>query len=212
MIAIPPQKKPANSCWGAILQIVMGFVHGQAKYDGKQSAQRGQADYLENTPDSGEPVHGTGRNEPVPRQRIRTRHRQSGRNDAGNQAGIINYADADDFHGEKGSGQRSAEQCGKNSAHAAHDEDMLILFIQVKQAADLRADGASQLQGCALPPGGTAAEMGDDGADKNERGQGKWDSFLASDGIQNLVCAEIFRCFTKMIQSDNDQTAYGQQV
>ena len=135
-----------------------------------------------------------------------------GRNDAGNQAGIINYADADDFHGEKGSGQRSAEQCGKNSAHAAHDEDMLILFIQVKQAADLRADGASQLQGCALPPGGTAAEMGDDGADKNERGQGKWDSFLASDGIQNLVCAEIFRCFTKMIQSDNDQTAYGQQV
>ena len=60
-----------------------------------------------------------------------------GGNDAGHQAGVINHTNADNLHGEKGSGQGSSEQCGKNSAHTAHDEDMLVLFIQTEQPADL---------------------------------------------------------------------------
>ena len=54
--------------------------------------------------------------------------------------------------------------------------------------------------------------MGDNGADENKRGQGQRNFFLASDGIQNLVGAKVFRRFEKVIQADNHQTADRQQV
>ena len=70
----------------------------------------------------------------------------------GKERGVIHDTYADCFHGKYGCGQRRAENSGKGGAHAAHDDDMAVLFIQADQMAEPVSNAAADLDGS--PPHG----------------------------------------------------------
>ena len=59
--------------------------------------------------------------------------RNKGRDYAWNQCSVIHDADTYNFHGENSSSHRCAKQCGETGTHAAHDHNMLVLVVKMKQ-------------------------------------------------------------------------------
>ena len=103
-----------------------------------------------------------------------------------------------------------AAQRGKNGAHAAQCNEVHILFVQPKRPADLCADGAAELQRCALTSGGAAAKMGDDGADENERRKEDGYAIFAAHGVDHGVGAGVFQV-RQLVDSGDEQSAERQQ-
>ena len=95
-------------------------------------------------------------------------HAERGGNRVGDQrgdhtwheGGIVHDADTHHLHGEDGGCHRSAEQRGKRSAHTAHDHDVLVLLIKMKQTSQTVSNTAAELRGSTLTAGRTAGTGG----------------------------------------------------
>ena len=99
--------------------------------------------------------------------------------------------DTHHLHGEDGGCHRSAEQRGKRSAHTAHDHDVFVLLIKMKQTSQTVSNTAAELQGSTLTAGRTAEQVGDQRRDKNERRHAQRQFIAGMDGGEYKVCAGI---------------------
>ena len=67
------------------------------------------------------------------------------RNHARHEGSVIHDADAYNLHGENCRGERSTKQCGKSGAHATHNHDVLVLFIEAEQPSKSVSDTSAKL-------------------------------------------------------------------
>lgn len=93
------------------------------------------------------------------------------RAEAGHQSGIVQLAHADDLQGEDSCGQRRAEQCGEQRAHAAERGEAPVLVVQPEQPGDVLTQAAAYLQRRALAPRAAAAQVRGCGGDEDGRHQ-----------------------------------------
>ena len=84
----------------------------------------------------------------------------------GQQRCVLHHPDTDHLHRKDSGGQRGAEQRRKAGAHPAHNHHLMLPLIQRKPICHLSTQTAANLQSCAFSAGGTAQQMGQDGADK----------------------------------------------
>ena len=84
-----------------------------------------------------------------------------GTDHAWNQCNVVHDPHTDHLHGKDGSSHRCAEECGESGTHAAHDHDMLILFVKAEQASDGVAKTSAQLESRAFASGRTSEEVCD---------------------------------------------------
>ena len=110
-----------------------------------------------------------------------------GRADAGDQGGVVHDAHAGNLHGEKGGGHGRAEQGGEGRRHAAHQDDLLVLFIQTEQVPHRGAKGRAHLQGGAFPAHGAAEQDGDDGGNKDQARHSQRDGHLRMDAFDDGI-------------------------
>ena len=195
-----------------VFQFVMRSAHHHAEEDGKHGAQSGEQDDLQKDHRLQVRHEGKIKMDRVGAEQKRDEIGGEGRNDAGDQSRIVDDADADDLHRKEGSGQRGAEKGGENGAHTAHDHQMHILFVQTEPFANLRADGAAQLQGCAFPSGRAAAQMGQHSADEDQRRQRKGDLTVAMHRFEDLVGAKVLRGLEPAVQKGDDHAGNRQKV
>jgi len=193
-------------------QLVVRRMHHRAEEDGNGGAKRRQKD----DPDQGEGGQGGNKGQ-IKMYRVCAEHQRnkvSGerRNDAGNQSGVVDDTDADNLHREEGGGERCAEKGGENRAHAAHYDEAHILIVQAEPLAHLRTDGTAQLKGCTFPSGRTAAEVGKDGADKDQRCQCQRDRAVTLGSLDDLVGAEVFGGTKQAVQKGDDHAGHRKQV
>ena len=80
---------------------------------------------------------------------------------------MIEGVHADHGDGEDHRRQGGAEEGGEESGHARGGSDAEVRLVQAAEAAHLEAQGAAHLEGRALPTGGAAAEVGEDGAQED---------------------------------------------
>ena len=81
----------------------------------------------------------------------------------GDESGVKDVSDTGDFDGKKRSGQRRTEDSAERSAHAAHDEHLLFIFLQTELTGEKGTETAADLKSSAFPARGTAAEVREKG-------------------------------------------------
>ena len=123
------------------------------------------------------------------------------------EGGIVHDADTHHLHGEDGGCHRSAEQRGKRSAHTAHDHDVLVLLIKMKQTSQTVSNTAAELQGSTLTAGRTAEQVGDQRRDKNERRHAQRQFIAGMDGGEYKVCAGIALIVKQAVGTYNENTS-----
>ena len=94
--------------------------------------------------------------------------RNKGRDYAWNQCSVIHDADTYSFHGENSSSHRCAKQCGETGTHAAHDHNMLVLVVKMKQFTNSVTDASAKLQSSTLTACRSAKQMGDQCGNKDQ--------------------------------------------
>ena len=102
---------------------------------------------------------------------------------------------------------RRSEQSRKSPAHAAHDRNFHILFVQADHLANLVSDASPQLEGGALPAGGTAADMGQKRSQENGRSRAKGDFRARMDRFDYHICPAVFIFFQNMVDTRYQKSA-----
>lgn len=186
---------------------MFGVVQQKAEQDADAAQKRGQCDHFEEHDGVHRRHGGDGEGFRGNFQKIGHKMCDHRGGYARHQRGIVHDADADDFHGEDGGCKRCAEKRGKTGAHAAHDDQMLIICIQFQRLADAIGDAAAQLNGRAFASGRTAEEMRDDRRNKNQRSHAKGNVRGGLNGRNHHVCSLVGCVFEKTIQKYDGQTA-----
>ena len=78
-----------------------------------------------------------------------------------NKGGIVHDADTYNFHWKDGSSHRGTKESGKRSTHAAHDHNMLVLVVKMKQFTNSVTDASAKLQSRTLTSCRTARKVGE---------------------------------------------------
>ena len=121
-------------------------------------------------------------------------------------------ADADDFDGEDGGGNRRTEEGGEHGAHAAHDGNAAVVIVKAQKFAEAAAEPAPELQGGALPADGSTAEMGEDRGDEDERSSRNGDVVAFRDCGQDHIGPAVLFLAEPHVKEGNDRADEGQEV
>ena len=89
---------------------------------------------------------------------------------------------------------------------------MQVLLVEPDQAAQGCADAAANLQRCALPPGGAATQMGQDGADEDQRRHFQGDLVLRADGVEHEIRPLVMGDAAQPVQGYDDKPRQRQQI
>ena len=138
--------------------------------------------------------------------------RNKGRDYAWNQCSVIHDADTYNFHGENSSSHRCAKQCGETGTHAAHDHNMLVLVVKMKQFTNSVTDASAKLQSSTLTACRSAKQMGDQCGNKDQRSHAKGQLVIRVDGRDDQIGPGIFFVPQKMVGTDNDQSPDREQI
>lgn len=130
---------------------------------------------------------------------------------AGHQSGIVHDAHAYHLHGEDGRRHGRPEEGGKGGAHAAHGHDVPVLLIEAEPSADGAPDAAAQLQRGALPAGGAAQQMGDQGGEENQRRHAQGQPVAGMDGGEHQVRSAVLFMLEQVVSAYDKEAAEGQQ-
>ena len=112
-----------------------------------------------------------------------------GGDDAGKQPAQGQDAHAGNFQGEQSGGDLAAKDGGEARAHAAHDGQVLVALPHPGPLADQLGQGTAQLQGRALPSGGAAEDVGQQGRGEDHRGQQAGDGLFPTGSLDDEVGA-----------------------
>lgn len=111
---------------------------------------------------------------------------------AGDKCGVVHDAYADKFNDEDGCGNGGAEDCREQGAHAAHGNELLVMFFQMEQTTDAAAAAAPQLQGCPFTASGTAKQVGNDRSCENKESHALRDFlFMGNHGGDQKIGAGV---------------------
>ena len=124
---------------------------------------------------------------------------------------MVDHADADDHDGKHRGRQGRAEQGGEERRHARQGGYPEVPVIHLEMPPKELTDGAAHLQGRALPSGAAAAQVGQDGAEKDGRQQQNGQEFALVHRINDIVGAQAVG-FRQLIETHDHQARQGQQI
>ena len=132
-----------------------------------------------------------------------------GGHEAGCDGLVGEAAHGEDFDAEDGAGERRPEDGAEAGADAGHEDDAAIGGVEAEEARELVGEGGAGLNGCALAPGGAAEEMGEKGAEEDQRRHAQRDGLF---GVVNLFENEVVAGFdgcAKVLVDEADREASG---
>ena len=125
--------------------------------------------------------------------------------DRRDERGILHRPDRTDLHREDSGRHRRAEDRGKCRAHAAEDERAAVLVAQMDAASQEVGERAAELERRALASGTAAHEMGQDGADKDERRHLHGQLSLGAERGDDHVRAAVVLVVGDAVEPDDEQ-------
>ena len=144
--------------------------------------------------------------------------------EAGEDGVVAHVADGEDFKAEDGSGEWGAKDGAEAGADAGHEEGAAILLgevqAQAQDAGELVGESCSGLDGGALAAGGASEEMGDGGAEENERGHPGGDGgagcvdagvYLGVDLVEDKVVAAFDAAAEIVVDEAYRQSSKGEE-
>ena len=190
---------------------VAGAVGDSAEKDGQHGAQGAQHHHLEEGEggergQAGDGVGGGGDAQPAGQQEA-----GEGGEEGRDQGGVLHDAHVDHLQGEDGGGEGGAEEGGEGGGHAADGDDAALFGLQAQFVADLAGDGGAQLEGGALPAGGAAHQVGEDGGEEDEGGGAQAHGLMLPDGHQHQVGALVLLHAAHLVEEHDGQAAQGEE-
>ena len=120
---------------------------------------------------------------------------------------------ADKFNDKDGCGNRGAEDCREQGAHAAHGNELLVMLFQMEQTTDAAAAAASQLQGRTFTACGTTKQVGNDrGCENKESHALRHLLFMGYYGGDQKIGAGVLFQTHDPIQEYNDKACKGEKI
>jgi len=104
------------------------------------------------------------------------------------------------------------KKCGKNGAHAAHDHNMLVLFIKTEQPAQCVSDTSAHLERRALTAGRTAKQMRDQCGEEDQRRHLKRKLVIRVDCRDDQIGSGILFVVKELVQGNDDQSSHGEKI
>lgn len=122
----------------------------------------------------------------------------------------MHNSNADDFHGKDGGCKRGAEKCCESGAHAAHDDGMAAVVIEMKQVAETVGNAAAKLKGSSFPSSRSSAQLGEDSGKEDGRCHLNGNLGRGLYGCDDHVGTRVVFIIEKPVEKDNGKTSQGQ--
>ena len=120
-----------------------------------------------------------------------------------NQCSIVHNADTDYLNCKDGRSQRCSKQGCKAGTHPTHNHHLVFLLVKIHPVSKSGSHAAANLQCCAFSARRTTQQVGDNGADKNQRCCTHSQRMLPTNRLNDGVGSHVLCHTAFLIQQSN---------
>lgn len=106
--------------------------------------------------------------------------------------------------------QEGCRKVRESGAHAAHDDGMAAVVIEMKQVAETVGNAAAKLKGSSFPSSRSSTQLGEDSGKEDGRCHLNGNLGRGLYGCDDHVGARVVFVIEKPVEKDNGKTSQGQ--